>query len=69
MYAVGFDWSDHVRLRDTLAGIKDKFLLSYNDCPEIRQLYEGFSFFDFSRARSMAQWCEAGKKFKELLTK
>ncbi len=67
MYAVGFGWEDHVRLRDTLAGIKGKFLLSYNDCPEIRQLYEGFSFFDFSRAHSMAQRYEAGKEFKELL--
>ena len=67
MYAVGFGWDDHVRLRDTLAGIKGKFLLSYNDCPEIRELYEGFEFFDFSRVHSMAQRYEAGKEFKELL--
>ena len=67
MYAVGFGWSDHVRLRDTLANIKGKFLLSYNDCPEIRELYEGFSFFVFSRTHSMAQRYEAGKEFKELL--
>lgn len=67
MYAVGFGWDDHVRLRDTLAGIKGQFLLSYNDCPEIRELYEGFSLFDFSRTHSMAQRYEAGKEFKELL--
>lgn len=67
MYTVGFGWDDHVRLRDTLRGIKGKFLLSYNDCPEIRGLYEGFSLFDFSRAHSMAQRYEAGKEFKELL--
>ncbi len=67
MYAIGFNWDDHVRLRDTLANIKGKFLLSYNDCPEIRQLYEGFSLFDFSRTHSMAQRYEAGKEFKELL--
>ena len=67
MYAVGFGWNDHVRLRDTLQGIKGKFLLSYNDCPEIRGLYEGFSLFDFSRTHSMAQRYEAGKEFKELL--
>ena len=29
MYAVGFDWDDHIRLRDTLSNIKGKFLLSY----------------------------------------
>ena len=67
MYDVGFGWDDHVRLRDTLKNIKGKFLLSYNDCPEIRELYEGFSIFDFSRTHSMAQRYEAGKKFGELL--
>ena len=67
MYAVGFNWDDHVRLRNTLAEIKGKFLLSYNDCPEIRELYKDFSMFDFSRTHSMAQRYEAGKEFKELL--
>lgn len=67
MYAVGFNLEDHVRLRDTLKNIKGKFLLSYNDCPEIRELYNGFSLFDFSRTHSMAQRYEAGKEFKELL--
>lgn len=67
MYAVGFNWSDHVRLKDTLSKIQGKFLLSYNDCPEIRELYKGFSMLDFSRTHSMAQRYEAGKEFKELL--
>ena len=67
MYDVGFGWADHVRLRDTLKSIKGRFLLSYNDCPEIRELYEGFSMFDFTRTHSMAQRYEAGKVFKELL--
>lgn len=67
MYEVGFGWDDHVRLRDTLKNIKGKFLLSYNDCDEIRELYNGFSMFDFSRTHSMAQRYEAGKEFKELL--
>lgn len=67
MYEVGFGWDDHVRLKSTLKSIKGKFLLSYNDCPEIRELYEGLSIFDFSRTHSMAQRYEAGKEFKELL--
>lgn len=67
MYAVGFNWEDHVRLKDTLSKIKGKFLLSYNDCPEIRDLYQGFNMFDFSRTHSMAQRYDAGKEFKELL--
>ena len=36
---VGFTEKDHVRLRDALMGIQGKFLLSYNDCPRIRELY------------------------------
>ena len=67
MYEVGFGWDDHVRLRDTLKGIKGKFLLSYNDCEEIRELYDGFSIFDFSRSHAMVQRYEAGREFKELL--
>lgn len=43
MYEVDFGWDDHERLRKTLGEIKGRFLLSYNDCPEIRELYEGFS--------------------------
>lgn len=67
MYAVDFGWDDHVRLRNILKNIQGKFLLSYNDCAEIRELYEGFAMFDFSRTHSMAQRYEAGKEFKELL--
>lgn len=67
MYAVGFNWDDHIRLRDTLRSISGKFLLSYNDCNEIRNLYEGFNVLDFTRTHSMVQRYEAGKEFKELL--
>lgn len=67
MYKVEFGWDDHVRLRDTLKNINGKFLLSYNDCSEIRELYDGYSLFDFSRIHSMAQRYEAGKEFPELL--
>ncbi len=67
MYDVGFNWDDHLRLRDTLSKIKGKFLLSYNDCPEIRELYKDFSMLDFSRIHSMVQRYDAGKEFKELL--
>ena len=67
MYDVNFEWKDHVRLRDTLATIQGKFLLSYNDCAEIRDLYKGFHFFDYKRSHSMAQRYDAGKEFPELL--
>ena len=67
MYDVAFGWDDHVRLRDTLGEIKGKFLLSYNDCPEIRELYKGYRMFSFKRVHGMAQRFEAGKEYPELL--
>lgn len=37
------------------------------DCPEIRELYQGYEFFDFKRVHSMVQKYEAGREFPELL--
>lgn len=67
VYRCGFTRDDHLRLRNTLMNTESKFLLSYNDCPEIRNLYDGCMFFDFKRVHSMAQKYEAGKEFPELL--
>lgn len=67
VYECGFNWDDHVRLRDTLANAKGKWLVSYNDCPEIRELYSDFNFFNFKRIHSMVQRYQAGKEFPELL--
>lgn len=67
VYECGFAWEDHVRLRDTLARTEGKWLVSYNDCEEIRKLYEDYVFFDFKRVHSMVQKYEAGKEFPELL--
>ena len=53
VYDCGFTWEDHLRLYHALAGMKGKFLLSYNDCPEIRELYKEYNFFDFKRVHSM----------------
>ena len=67
MYDVEFTMKDHVRLRDTLFGIEGKFLLSYNDCEEVRRLYDGCRIFPFTRIHSMAQRYDAGREFGELL--
>ncbi|MDD4495256.1 MAG: DNA adenine methylase, partial [Eubacteriales bacterium] len=67
MYDVDFGWDDHVRLRDVLASIKGRFLLSYNDSAEIRELYARFNLFDYKRSHSMVQRYDAGKEFPELL--
>lgn len=38
-YRNGFDKNDHVRLAQALKDTPHKFFLTYEDCPEIRELY------------------------------
>lgn len=40
LYQHGFSQKDHERLAETLKNTKSKWLLSYDDCPEIRELYK-----------------------------
>ena len=66
-YPVGFAFEDHVRLCEALKRIKGKFLLSYNDCSVIKELYKDFCIVEVSRLNSLAQRYNAGSEFKELL--
>lgn len=65
---VGFTAKDHVRLCETLAGIKGKFLVSYNDCPEIRELWnrEGIRIESVSRIDNLRQRYSGGAVYDEL---
>ena len=67
--AVSSDGFDHAGLADALLGINGKFLLSYNDCPEIRALYDrpGIVVEGISRLSNIAQRYENGKQYPELL--
>jgi DNA adenine methylase len=42
-YAGVFGQKDHVKLAQSLAGLKGSWILSSNDCKQIRSLYKGFS--------------------------
>ena len=66
---VGFTKDDHIRLADRLSSIEGKYLLSYNDCPEIRELYKsrGARIESISRLSNIAQRYEAGKQYDELI--
>ena len=66
---VGFTKADHERLADKLSSIEGKYLLSYNECPEIRELYEsrGARIESISRLSNIAQRYEAGKQYDELI--
>ena len=65
---VGFTKKDHIRLRDTLIGIKGKFLISYNDCPEIRELWEhdGIRIESVSRVDNLRLRYQKGATYDEL---
>ena len=66
---VGFTKADHERLADRLSSIEGKYMLSYNDCPEIRELYEsrGARIESISRLSNIAQRYESGKQYDELI--
>ena len=66
-YEVVFRKEDHVRLRDTLAGIEGKFMVSYNDCDYIRELYQDFRIEAVSRLNNLAQRYDNGCEFPEVL--
>ncbi len=64
---VGFTTADHERLRDSLKNISGKFLVSYNDCPEIRELYKGYEMYSYERLNNIRQRFDGGSMFAELL--
>ncbi len=65
----GFQRKDHIRLRDALLGIEGKFLLSYNDCEFVRELYDtpGIMIEAFTRINNIKQRYDNGAQFPEIL--
>lgn len=65
----GFQKKDHIRLRDALFNIEGKFLLSYNDCKFIRELYDrpGIVIESYSRINNIKQRYDNGAQFPEIL--
>ena len=66
-YAVEFKKDDHYRLRDTLASCQGKWLVSYNDCEFIRELYKDFNIEAVSRINNLAQRYDNGCEYAEVL--
>lgn len=59
---------DHERLKAALDGIKGKFVLSYNDCGYIRELYEGYTIIEVDRLHNLVQK-EVKPRYRELIIK
>lgn len=61
-----FNNEDHLRLKNTLENIKGKFILSYNDCPFVRELYKDFIIEGIKRNNNLSNNSE-NAVFSEVL--
>ncbi|VYS90739.1 DNA adenine methylase [Campylobacter ureolyticus] len=61
-----FDLKSHENLAFILKGVRAKFILSYNDCPVVRELYKDFNIKEVSTNYSL-NINSINKKAKELI--
>jgi len=67
-YQARFSQEDHARLREVLDNIKGKFLLSYNGCEYIRELYRDYTVEEISRQHNYrSRYKDKDKTYNELL--
>lgn len=67
-YRDSFSEKDHLRLKEVLVSLKGKFLLTYNDCPFIRTLYQQFPIVPMVRQNNMAS-CSTMGDYLEIMIK
>ena len=67
-YNGAFGSEDHLRLKNRLDCIKGKFVLSYNDCDFIRQLYSDYNIIEVDRQNSLVAKTSS-ERYKELIIK
>jgi DNA adenine methylase len=66
-YKYKFELEDHIKLSDMLKSIKGKFILTINDHPKIRELYNGFNIIEAEVMYSVSRQTKGRKNFKELI--
>lgn len=66
-YEVAFARAEHKRLRDALVRAEGKWMVSYNDCDYIRELYDGYWVRAISRMNNLAQRYENGALYPEVV--
>lgn len=67
-YPDKFQPEDHVRLKNVLSRINGKFILSYNDCTEIREMYKGYNMIEVDRQDTLVTKTNP-RRYKELIIK
>lgn len=65
---VGFTKHDHMRLRNAVLSSRGKFLISYNDCPEIRELWKhpDIQIEPIKRLDNLRQRYSGGAMYEEI---
>lgn len=67
-YTSGFGKEDHARLHDALGRVKGRFIMSYNDCEDARELYKDYNIISTSRSDSLVAK-SVSRRYKELIIK
>ena len=67
-YPDRFQPEDHQRLYAVLKNIKGKFVLSYNHCPEIRNMYKSYNIIEVDRSDNLVTKKQS-RKYQELIIK
>lgn len=67
-YNAEFSVDDHLRLNKVLNGLKGKFILSYNDCGFVRELYKDFRIEEICRNHNLVgRYADKEHNYKELI--
>lgn len=67
-YGGQFREEDHLRLKAALDGVKGRFLLTYNDCPFIRELYRDYRVVPIERQNNMTA-SSTNQRYREIMVK
>lgn len=69
-YNTGFTQEQHEQLNQILKNLKGKFILSYNDCEYIRELYKDFNIDEVSRNNNLvSRYDDKDQQYRELIIK
>lgn len=65
-YPDRFNPEDHKRLNNALGKVKGRFLLSYNDCLQVRELYKDYTIIAVDRHDNLTTKSQS-RRYQELL--
>ncbi len=64
-YEPKWEAADHISLREWVERLKGRWVLTYDDCPEIRELWRGFNFRQLATPRGIGN--NHGKRLGRLM--